>query len=80
MDELGAGVAPGVGGVEPVEVGEEHEDVGAHQVGDQRGQAIVVTETDLVVGDGVVLVDHRDAAQLQQAHEGLARRGGTGAG
>ena len=32
----------------------------------QGGQAIVVTEADLLVGDGVVLVDDRDHAQVGQ--------------
>jgi hypothetical protein len=36
-------------------------------VGDQRGQAVVVTEADLVVGDGVVLVDDGDDPELEQA-------------
>ena len=42
------------------------------QMGHQGGQAVVVAEPDLLVGHGVVLVDHRDHAQLQQAGQGLA--------
>jgi hypothetical protein len=41
-------------------------------VGGQRGQAVVVPEADLVVGDGVVLVHHRHDTQLEQARQGLA--------
>ena len=36
-------------------------------MGHEGGDAIVVAEADLVVGDGVVLVDHRHHAQLEQA-------------
>ena len=38
----------------------------SRQVGDERGDAVVVAEADLVVGDGVVLVDHRHDAELEQ--------------
>ena len=41
-------------------------------MGDQGGQSVVVAEADLLVGHRVVLVDHRDHAQLQEAPEGLA--------
>ena len=53
----------------PGRVGEQHEQVGGEQVGDQRGQAVVVAEADLVVGDGVVLVDHRHHAEVEQPAE-----------
>ena len=42
------------------------------QVGDEGGQPVVVAETDLVVGDGVVLVHDRHHAELQQAQERVA--------
>ena len=38
----------------------------AHQVGDQRGQPVVVPESDLLVGHGVVLVDDGHHAQIDQ--------------
>ena len=60
---------PGLAGVEPVDVGEQDERVGVHQVGDQRGQPVVVAEPDLVGGHGVVLVDDRDDAELEQPVE-----------
>ena len=53
-------------------VGEQHEQVGGDQVGDERGQAVVVAEADLVVGDGVVLVDDRHHAEVEQPAEGAA--------
>ena len=61
------GVEARVGREQPGRVGEQHEQVGGQQVGDERGQAVVVAEADLVVGDGVVLVDHRDDAEVEQA-------------
>ena len=39
-------------------------------VGDQRGQPVVVAEPDLVGGHRVVLVDHREHAQLKQPVQG----------
>ena len=41
--------------------------LGVHVVGDERGDAVVVAEADLVAGDGVVLVDDRHAAEVEQA-------------
>jgi len=41
--------------------------------GDQGAQGVVVAELDLVGDDGVVLVDDRDHAQLEQ---GVERRAG----
>ena len=69
LDERRRRVEPRVGGEEPGRVGEEHEQVGGEQVGDERGQAVVVAEADLVVGDGVVLVDHRHHAEVEEAPE-----------
>ena len=57
---------------QPGGVGEQDEQIGGDQVGDQGGQPVVVAEADLVVGGGVVLVDHRDHAQLEQPGQGLA--------
>ena len=51
-------------------VGEQDQQVGADQVGDEGGHAVVVAEADLVVGDGVVLVDHRHDPELEQAGQG----------
>ena len=53
--------------VEPVDVGEQHEQVGVHQVGDQRGEPVVVAEADLVGGDRVVLVDDRQRRRARAA-------------
>ncbi len=66
LDQRGAGIDPRVGGEQSRRVGEEHEHVGVDEVGDEGGQAVVVTEADLVVGDGVVLVHDRDHAELEQ--------------
>ena len=53
-------------GVQPVDVGQQHERVSVHQVRDQRGEPIVVAEADLVRRHGVVLVDDRDHAEREQ--------------
>ncbi len=59
----GGFVAPRIGGVEAVDVGQQHKLVGLHHLGDARRETIVVTEADFGSRDGVVLVDHRDAAE-----------------
>ena len=40
--------------------------------GDERGDAVVVAEAELVAGDRVVLVDDRDAAELEQTGQRAA--------
>ena len=69
---VGGGVDARVGGEQARRVGEQDEHVGGDEVGDEGGDAVVVAEADLVVGDGVVLVDDRHAAELEQADERLA--------
>ena len=66
-------VAARVGGVEAVDVGQQHQLVGLHHLGDARGQPVVVAEADFGGGDGVVLVDHRDAAEAEQRAQRGAR-------
>ena len=66
---------PGAAGrpvIERVHVGEQHQAVGVHEVGDERGEAVVVAEPDLVGRDGVVLVDDGHDAELEQPVEGAA--------
>ncbi|TWH30681.1 sugar phosphate permease [Isoptericola variabilis J7] len=72
------GDAPGArarrrGVVQPVDVGEQHHGVGAHEVGHERGEAVVVAEAQLVRGDGVVLVDDRHDAEREQLVERALR-------
>ena len=65
-------IAARIGGVHAVHVGQQHEHVGADTVRDQGSEPIVVAVPQLVVGDGVVLVDHRHTTQLQQPVDGVA--------
>ena len=62
------------GGVEAVDVGEEHEQIGADHGRDARGEAVVVAVADLARRDGVVLVDDRHRPHLEQAQR---RRAGV---
>ena len=64
-------VEPRVGGEHAGGVGEQHEQVGVDEVGDERGEPVVVAEADLVVGHRVVLVDDRHDAELEQPHQRL---------
>ena len=68
-----AGSSARVGGVEPVDVGEQHQHVGAGHARHLRRQPVVVAVADLVGGHGVVLVDDRHHAEVEQRAEGAAR-------
>ena len=59
--------------VKPVDVGQQHQQVGAHHGGDARGEPVVVAVADLDGRHRVVLVDHRHAAPFQQLVDGRAR-------
>ena len=56
----------GIGGEQPGGVGEQQQQVGVDQVRHQRGEAVVVAVADLVVGDGVVLVDDRETPRSRR--------------
>ena len=71
-DEHGVGVEPRVRRVQAVEVGEQDEQVGLHGVRHERRDPVVVAVAQLVAGDRVVLVDDRDAAELEQTLQRLA--------
>jgi hypothetical protein len=58
--------------VQPVDVGEQHQHVRADHLRHARGQPVVVAVADLLGGDGVVLVDDRHDAELQQRLDGRA--------
>ncbi len=63
---LRVGHARGIGGIKPVDVRQQDEPVRLHHAGDARGEAVVVAIADLGRRHRVVLVDDRNAAQLQQ--------------
>src|SRR5574343_1098179 len=65
-DQGGAGVFARVGGVETLLIGQDNQGVGFNEVGDQRAQRVIVTKTDLVRGAGVIVVDDRQDAQIEQ--------------
>jgi hypothetical protein len=60
VDEAGVGVLARIGRVQALLVGQDDQRIGLDQVGHQGAQRVVVAELDLVVDDGVVLVDDRD--------------------
>ena len=72
LDQRRRRVEPGVGREQAGGVGEQHEQLGRHEVGDQGGEAVVVAEADLVVGHRVVLVDDRHHPELEEPLEGGA--------
>ena len=72
LDERRLGVEARVGGEQAAGVGEQDEQVGADEVRHERGEPVVVAVADLVVGDGVVLVDDGHDAELEQSLHRLA--------
>ena len=73
VDESCSRVLARVGCVQAALVGQDHVRVGVNEVRDERAERVVVAEADLVVDDGVVLVDHRDDLQRQQRQQRAAR-------
>jgi hypothetical protein len=59
--------------VQPVDIREQHQPVGADEVRDQGRQSIVVTEPDLVGRDRVVLVDDGHDSHAEQLFERTLR-------
>ena len=73
LDQFGVRMASRILGVQTRLVGQDDQRVGFDQVGHECRQRIVVAEPDLVGGDRVVLVDHRDDTQVEQGSQGRAR-------
>ena len=69
-DMFGAGAVGRIGGIEAINVGEDHAGVGADHLGDPRGEAVIVAKANFFGSDRVVFVDHRDDTQLQQRLDG----------
>ena len=72
LDQRRLLVETGIGGEQPGRVGQHEQQLGADEVRDECREPVVVAVSDLVVGDGVVLVDHRDDTELEQPTERLA--------
>ena len=73
LDERRGRVETRIGREHARRIGEEDKQVGVHEMGNEGREAIVVAEPDLVVGEGVVLVDDGHRSQLEQSRERLAR-------
>lgn len=75
-DEPGGGVAVGVGGVEPVDVREEDQQVSLHQPRHNGREGVVLADggldADFVGGHGVVLVEDGQGAQGEEPLQGVA--------
>src|SRR5690606_2641546 len=69
---LGRLAAARRGGVETVNVREQHQAVGLDHGGDAGAQAIIVAIADLGGGDAVVLVDDRYCAHAEEGGDGGA--------
>ncbi len=72
-DVLRGGIALRIGGVKSVDIGEQNQAIRFHHAGDARGQPIVVAETNLGRGHGVVFVDHRHGAEREERAQSFAR-------
>ena len=56
----------GVGGIEPVDVRKDHEQVGVGKVRHHARKVVVVAELDLVNGYGIVLIDDGDHVVIEE--------------
>ena len=72
VDRTGLGVVAGITRIQAIDIGEQHQLLGADRHGHQGGEGVVVAETQLVGGEGVVLVHDRHHAPGQQLFEGAA--------
>ena len=70
-DDLAQARGARVGPAEAVDDAEDHQQRGLEEVGDHRGELVVVAELDLVDADRVVLVDHRDRVVLEERGQGV---------
>ena len=59
--------------MERLDVAQQHKSVGVDQMRHQRSEPIIVTESDLMRGNRVVLIDDWHHAELKQATEGAVR-------
>ena len=60
-----------LGPIKSVDHAQDHQERRLEQVGDHRGQAVVVAELDLVDADRVVFVDDRHGVALEQGVQGV---------
>ena len=72
LDEFSVRVFARIGGEQSGLIGEDDEHVGLDQVGHQCAEGVVVTNFDFVGDDGVVFIDDRYNAQMQQGEHGRA--------
>ncbi len=76
LDERRIGVPGGIGGIKPAGVSEDEQEIGVDEVGHLRGEGVVVPEhgvLDLVDGDDIILVHHRQHAPIEEREQGRAR-------
>ena len=73
-------IAARIGGVEAVDVGQQHQQVGADHLRHAGGQPVVVAVADLLGGHGVVLVDHRRRRPAPAGSRGWRARSASGGG
>jgi len=67
-----AACTSGVGRKQAGDHAQDDEERGLEQVGDHRGEPVVVAELDLVDADGVVLVDDRDSVPVEEGAQRVA--------
>ena len=72
--QAGIGAHARVGGVQAVDVAQNHEQIGIHEHGREGREVVIVAEVEphLVNDHRIVLVDHWDHAGVEQRFEGVA--------
>ncbi|MNF64007.1 hypothetical protein D3C84_457270 [compost metagenome] len=73
VNQLGIRIVARISIEHAVTISENHQQISLDQVGHQRRQGVVVTETDFVSDHRIVLVDHRNDLELDQRAQGTTR-------
>ena len=71
-DEAGVGVGPGVLVVQPLNIGQNDQEMGLGQIGHQGREVVIVAEFDLLHDHCVVLVDDRNDPAIEEGVQGRA--------
>ncbi len=71
-DQLRIRIIARIGGVEALLIGEQQQLIRPAQNGGQRREVVVIADFDLSGSHGIVLVDHRHNAVIQQRTQGIA--------
>ena len=71
-NQHGGGILAGVGGIQAVDIRQQHQQRRPHAFGHNGSQGVVVADDNLLGGHGVVFIDDGQGPQVQQPVQGVA--------